>query len=64
MLHICPYHYSKAVINDVDLLIVPYNYVLSESARSGLELKNKYIIFDECHNVESFAEKCYSFEIK
>ena len=61
----CPYYYSSKISNHVDLLLLPYNYVLEQKLfqKQGLELKNSILIFDEAHNVEDFSEKGCSFEI-
>ncbi len=52
-------------MNKVDVLLVPYNYVLSPSIRHNvkLDLKDAFIIFDEAHNIENMAESCSSFEL-
>lgn len=44
---------------------MPYNYLLDQSSRDGvqLDLKNSIIIIDEAHNINSFAEECSNFEI-
>jgi Fanconi anemia group J protein len=59
---ICAYCYTRANINQVDILLLPYNYVLSESIRNSIKLKlnNKIIIFDEAHNIEDAAESASS----
>ena len=46
----------------MDILLLPYNYVLSESIRNSikLKLKKKIIIFDEAHNIEDAAESASS----
>ena len=45
----------------MDLLLIPYNYILSKEIREKgikLDIKDKIIVFDEAHNVESNAESC------
>jgi len=42
----------------VDVLLCPYNYVLSPDIRRNtkLNIENAYIIFDEAHNVGTNSE--------
>ena len=46
----------------MDLLLIPYNYILDPEMRKKikLDIKDKIIIFDEAHNIESNAENCFS----
>ena len=55
---ICPYHYTKFVMNQVDLVLAPYNYVTSPQIRKnmGIDIKDAVIIFDEAHNLEDVSE--------
>jgi len=61
----CPYYYSMKVKNEVDLIILPYTYLLDLKIALELELKltKCAIIFDEAHNIESAAEDGYSCEV-
>ena len=63
--NLCPYLYSKFIRNKVNLLILPYNYVLNPeiSNNVGIDLKNSIIVFDEAHNIENVAESCLSFDL-
>ena len=62
----CPYCYTRAFINKVDILLVPYNYVLVDDIRRnvGLVIRNKILIFDEAHNIEKVAEDALSASLK
>jgi Rad3-related DNA helicase len=62
---ICPYHYLKYICNQVNLLLCPYNYILSPSIRKamGINVNDAIIIFDEAHNIENVAEDCCSREL-
>ncbi len=53
------------IINKVDILLLPYNYVLSPYIRKivKLDVKNSIIVFDEAHNIENTAEKACSLEL-
>ena len=53
------------VMNKVDILLVPYNYVISGGIQKAIRLsiKNKILIFDEGHNIENFLEDSSSLSI-
>jgi len=53
------------VMNKVDILLVPYNYVISEGIQKAIRLsiKNKILIFDEGHNIENFLEDSSSLSL-
>ena len=54
------------IIKDADLILAPFDYVLSRSIRNNvkLNLKGNIIIFDEAHNLETKTEQCFSPNIK
>ena len=62
---VCPYHFSIYVANKVDLLLCPYNYLLSNHVRNRtkINVKGKVVVFDEAHNMETFAEDANSFKL-
>nr|PVC53634.1 helicase [Theileria orientalis] len=62
----CPYFAVKDAQENADLILVPYNYLLSPSVRDAMDLKtkNSIVIIDEAHNVESVAEEASSFFVK
>ena len=49
----------------MDFLLVPYTYVLNPLIRKriNLDIKDKIIVFDEAHNIESNAESCFNKEL-
>ncbi|CAN6848367.1 unnamed protein product [Brassica oleracea] len=49
----CPYYGSRRVAPAADLIILPYQSLLSKSSREslGLNLKNSVVIIDEAHNL-------------
>ena len=49
----------------MDVLLCPYNYVLSPDIRKNtkLNIENAYIIFDEAHNVGNNSEKACFFKL-
>jgi len=62
---ICPFYYARDSVKDCDLVLVPYNYLFDKEARSSLEIqwKDAILIFDEAHNLESFASDATSFDL-
>ena len=46
---ICPYYTSRLLINDVQIILCPYNYLIDPRIRSSvhISLKNAVIIIDE-----------------
>ncbi|EAA06834.5 AGAP000634-PA [Anopheles gambiae str. PEST] len=55
----CPYYLSKELVEQADVIFMPYNYLLDPKARksNGLSLQNTVIILDEAHNVEKMCEE-------
>ncbi|KAJ4888446.1 RAD3-like DNA-binding helicase protein [Raphanus sativus] len=49
----CPYYGSRRLAPAADLVILPYQSLLSKSSREslGLKLKNNVVIIDEAHNL-------------
>ena len=62
---LCPFHYLKYIVNKVDILLCPYNYVLDPDIRKsiGLDLNDAIIVFDEAHNVETASEDACSVKV-
>ena len=62
---LCPFHYLKYIVNKVDILLCPYNYVLNPDIRKaiGLDLSGAVIVFDEAHNVETASEDACSVSV-
>lgn len=65
-LKMCPYYASKELVEDADIVFMPYNYVLDPVARKAnkIELSNAICIFDEAHNIEKICEESASVQIK
>ena len=55
----------KYIVNKVDILLCPYNYVLDPDIRKsiGLKLSDAVIVFDEAHNVETASEDACSVDV-
>lgn len=60
----CPYFAVKDRINEVDVIFMPYNYLIEENSRTKeIEFENSIIIFDEAHNVISNCEDGATYDI-
>ncbi len=64
---VCPFYYTRSLIEDAELILVPYNYLFDKDSRtstlSDVPWKNAVVIFDEAHNLESFASESASFDL-
>ena len=51
--HACSYYASREAIAAAEVVVLPYNLLLSEQARQsiGLSLKHSLVVIDEAHNV-------------
>ncbi|KAI9107909.1 hypothetical protein K1719_021245 [Acacia pycnantha] len=49
----CPYYGSRSMVLSADLVVLPYQSLLSKSSREalGLNLKSNVVIIDEAHNL-------------
>ncbi|KAM5579000.1 regulator of telomere elongation helicase 1 [Rosa sericea] len=61
----CPYYLSRDLHKVVDILFVPYNYLIDRGFRKSLQInwKNSILIFDEAHNLESICADAASFDL-
>ena len=63
---VCPFYYTRSKVETAELVLVPYNYLFDKDARestlAGIPWDNAVIIFDEAHNLESFASESASFD--
>lgn len=64
---VCPFFYTRQRVPDAELILVPYNYIFDKDSRnstlSEVPWKNAVVIFDEAHNLESFASESASFDL-
>lgn len=61
----CPYYGSRSLVQGADLIVLPYQSLLSKSSREslGLVLKNSIIIIDEAHNLADSLVSMYDSKI-
>ncbi|XP_021298743.1 ATP-dependent DNA helicase DDX11 isoform X2 [Herrania umbratica] len=61
----CPYYGSRSMITPADLVVLPYQSLLSKSSREalGLNLKNNVVIIDEAHNLADSLISMYDAKI-
>lgn len=61
----CPYYGSRSIAPTADLVVLPYQSLLSKSAREslGLNLKNNIVIIDEAHNLADSLLDMYAAKI-
>lgn len=64
---ICPFYFTKSQIANADIIFIPYNYLFDAETRKNslneVEFENSVLIFDEAHNLESFASESASFDL-
>jgi regulator of telomere elongation helicase 1 len=64
---ICPFYYTRSLVDNAEILFVPYNYLFDKDAREttlqGVPWDNSVVIFDEAHNLEAFASESASFDL-
>lgn len=58
----CPYFTAKALAEDAQLVICPYNYIIDPGVKAGLNinLDNAVVIIDEAHNIEDTCREAGS----
>ncbi|KAL8458240.1 hypothetical protein ACS0TY_035941 [Phlomoides rotata] len=61
----CPYYGSRRMMPAADLVVLPYQSLLSKSSREslGLNLKDSVIIIDEAHNLADTLINMYDAKI-
>ncbi|KAL2493098.1 RAD3-like DNA-binding helicase protein [Abeliophyllum distichum] len=61
----CPYYGSRRMVPAADLVVLPYQSLLSKSSREslGLSLKNNVIIIDEAHNLADTLISMYDAKV-
>ena len=63
--NVCPFYYSRNSTEDADLILMPYNYLFDRDFRKAANINwnEAIVIFDEAHNLESFASEASSFDL-
>ena len=62
----CPYFVGRESLEDADLVLLPYTYLLDplhRRALKGIDWSGSAVIFDEAHNVESVCAEVASFDL-
>ncbi|KAL4355636.1 hypothetical protein AHAS_Ahas09G0006500 [Arachis hypogaea] len=61
----CPYYGSRSMVVRADLVVLPYQSLLSKSSREalGLNLKSNIVIIDEAHNLADSLISMYDSKI-
>ncbi|KAF4391808.1 hypothetical protein F8388_017403 [Cannabis sativa] len=61
----CPYYGSRSLVPAADLIVLPYQSLLSKSSREslGLKLKNNIVIVDEAHNLADSLISMYDSKV-
>ncbi|KAL5756122.1 hypothetical protein ACOSQ2_020868 [Xanthoceras sorbifolium] len=61
----CPYYGSRSMVSAAELVVLPYQSLLSKSSREslGLNLKNNIVIIDEAHNLADSLINMYDAKI-
>jgi regulator of telomere elongation helicase 1 len=56
---------ARSKLSNVDIAVLPYNYILTPTIRKKLPLtiENSILIFDEAHNLERSCEEIMSFKL-
>jgi regulator of telomere elongation helicase 1 len=64
---VCPFYHTRSQVARAELVLVPYNYLFDKDARNTtlaeIPWDNAVVIFDEAHNLESFASDSASFDL-
>jgi Rad3-related DNA helicase len=59
--HLCPFYAAKHLAATADLIICPYNYLLTPG-RGFVVTKACAVVFDEGHNIDSFTRSMSSLD--
>lgn len=61
----CPYYGSRSMVHAADLVVLPYQSLLSKSSREslGLSLKDSVVVIDEAHNLADSLVSMYNSQI-
>ncbi|ORZ33420.1 helicase C-terminal domain-domain-containing protein [Catenaria anguillulae PL171] len=61
----CPYFAARALADEAELVLCPYNYLMDASIRGAMnvDLDGAVVVVDEAHNVEDVAREAASMEV-
>jgi regulator of telomere elongation helicase 1 len=62
----CPYYLSRANLDEAEIIVLPYNYLVDPDTRRSqrVSLTRNIVIIDEAHNMEKSGEDSSSFDIQ
>mmetsp|Transcript_96450 Transcript_96450/g.171491 ORF Transcript_96450/g.171491 Transcript_96450/m.171491 type:complete len:958 (+) Transcript_96450:73-2946(+) len=62
---VCPYFKVREDAKNAELLLLPYDYLISKQTREAMNvsMRNSILIFDEGHNIERSCEENSSIEL-
>lgn len=61
----CPFYMARARCSNSEIILMPYNYLLDDSVRRGLDIDwaDAIVVVDEAHNLESSASDSMSYTL-
>ena len=61
--YVCPYYGVREAVSNVDIILMPYNYLFDEEVKSSSKIiiKDAIVIIDEGHNIPRVAQDSCSF---
>lgn len=61
----CPYNAANELVAEAELIVSPYNYIISESIRSSrhINLENDIVVIDEAHNISNSLMDVASYDM-
>lgn len=59
----CPYYASTELYKQAKIIFCPYSYIVDKTVReaAGINIKGDIVVFDEAHNIETYARDSASF---
>ncbi len=61
----CPYYASTELYKQASVIFCPYSYIVDKTVRdaAGINIKGDIVVFDEAHNIETYARDSASFTV-
>ena len=48
---VCPFYVERERMKNAEIILLPYNYLLSMKLKNYIDISDSILIFDEAHNV-------------